>query len=487
MKSQFKFLSGARVGQTEAFVKAYVGLGRHPLSDVRFDAERDLDVSARHAAIVRRGDTFVIQDLGSRNGTFVNGTRITGDTPLHDGDVIGFGTKGPAVEFRILTTDDAVTGSTVAEAAAARASQPRQMVTAVPAGTASPGAPALRTSTAVRIAVEVARQTKQLRNTTKVLFVLLFLAVAAFGWIQWKNGRAAHELADLQHRADSLTTEMNHLLAQFQDQIQTVRQALRQSQTEVGRLRSQLAIAGSSGDASAMTRLRAELDDAERRQHGIAGAAAVDYRAISQKNQDAVAMVIVEFPGDDRYSGTAFAVDSQGTMVTNKHVLVGEEGNRTPQRIVVKFSRSRQWFPGRFVGVADSADVGVLKVDIRGGTPRVLGVEHNTQSLQRGDPVAIIGYPLGFDLPMEGQSRDVENFVAEPTLTVGTASKVLRSVVQVDGYGAPGSSGSPIFDRTGRVVAVLYGGERESNGKIIYAVPAADILSYLRQQGIRVP
>jgi S1-C subfamily serine protease len=501
VKAQFKFLSGARVGQTEAFAKAYVGLGRHPLSDVRFDAERDLDVSARHAAIVRRADTFVIQDLGSRNGTFVNGTRITGDTPLHDGDVIGFGTKGPAVEFRVLATDEALPGSTVAEAAAGRASQPRQMVAAAhaspepppppPAHTPAPrptaGAATRSTSTAVRIAVEVARQTNQLRRTTKVLFALLFLAVLAFGWIQWKNARAARELAGLQHRADSLTTEMTHLLSQFQDQIQTVRQALQQSQTEVARLRGQLVIAGSSGDAAAMTRLRAELDDAERRQRGIAGAAAVDYRGISRKNQDAVAMVIVEFPGEERFSGTAFAVDSQGTMVTNKHVLVGEEGTRTPQRIAVKFSGSRQWFPGRLVGVSDSADVGVLRVDIRGGTPRVLGVERNALTLQRGDPVAIIGYPLGFDLPMEGQSRDVQNFVAEPTLTVGTASKVLRGVVQVDGYGAPGSSGSPIFDRNGRVVAVLYGGERESNGKIIYAVPVAHVLSYLRQQGIRAP
>ena len=481
MKAQFKFLSGARVGQTEAFAKAYVGLGRHPLSDVRFDAERDLDVSARHAAIVRRADTFVIQDLGSRNGTFVNGTRITGDTPLHDGDVIGFGAKGPAVEFRILAPADALTGSTVAEAAVGRAAP------LPPSPRPPPGAPTKSTSTAVRIAVEVARQTNQLRRTTKVLFALLFLAVLAFGWIQWKNARAARELAGLQHRADSLTTEMNHLLSQFQDQIQTVRQALQQSQTEVARLRGQLVIAGSSGDAAAMTRLRAELDDAERRQRGIAGAAAVDYRAISQKNQDAVAMVIVEFPGEERFSGTAFAVDSQGTMVTNKHVLVGEEGTRTPQRIAVKFSGSRQWFPGRLVGVSDSADVGVLRVDIRGGTPRVLGVERNALTLQRGDPVAIIGYPLGFDLPMEGQSRDVQNFVAEPTLTVGTASKVLRGVVQVDGYGAPGSSGSPIFDRNGRVVAVLYGGERESNGKIIYAVPVAHVLSYLRQQGIRAP
>src|SRR5256886_13648466 len=53
--------------RSEAFRKGYIGLGRHPLSDVRFDAERDLDVSSRHAAMVRKTDGFVLQDLGSRN------------------------------------------------------------------------------------------------------------------------------------------------------------------------------------------------------------------------------------------------------------------------------------------------------------------------------------------------------------------------------------------------------------------------------------
>jgi S1-C subfamily serine protease len=474
VSARFKFLSGARLGDSESCAKSYIAIGRHPLSDVRFDAERDLDVSARHAAIVRRGDAFVLQDLGSKNGTYVNGKRISGDTTLADGDVIGFGAKGPALEFHALAGEDAATGSTLAETAAARASQPRQMVSAVPR----------RSSTTTRIRLEVAKQTRGLR--AKFLIAFLGVTALALGWIKVTEARAGREIAQLQHRADSLNAETARLLSQFQDQIQSVRQAFQQSQAEVSRLRGQLAAAGSSGGSADLTQLRGELEAAEARQRGLAGAAAVDYRTISQRNQDAVAMVIVEFSETERFSGTAFAIDSQGTMVTNKHVLVGEEGNRTPQRIAVKFSGSKQWFMGRLVGVSDEADIGVLKVTITGGTPRVVGIERNAHSLERGDPVAIIGYPLGFDLPMAGQSG-AQDFVAEPTLTVGTASKVLSEVVQVDGYGAPGSSGSPIFDRNGRVVAVLYGGVAESNGKIIYAVPVSKALAFLQARGIRVP
>jgi S1-C subfamily serine protease len=484
VRAQFKFLSGARAGQIETFRKAYLGLGRHPLSDVRFDAERDLDVSSRHAAIMRKPEGFILQDLGSKNGTYVNGARIDGDRMLADGDVIGFGAKGPALEFHILDPGEDEAPTETAEAAAGRLSHPKQVVPAAVAPPRKPQRPAPakpRSSTAVRIAVEVARQTRHLRLTTKILLVVLVVAIAGFGANTWKQRRdQTLQLARIQTWADSVTAQAQRTARQFQSEVEGLRQANQQSLSEIQRLRQQMADAG--GDAGTVARLRTELQAAQHRQQLIAGAGAVDYRGISARNQDAVALVLVEFSESERFSGTAFAVDSQGTLVTNKHVLVGEQGDKVPRRIAVKFSGSKQWFPGRYVGVSDQADVGVLKVDIRGGTPRVQGIVGDPHSLQRGDPVAIIGYPLGLELPMEGQGLDV---VASPTLTVGTASKVLSTVVQVDGYGAPGSSGSPIFDREGQVVGVLYGGIQESNGKIILAVPASAVRDYLRRLGIR--
>ncbi|MGH7548925.1 MAG: trypsin-like peptidase domain-containing protein, partial [Gemmatimonadales bacterium] len=367
-------------------------------------------------------------------------------------------------------------------ASAERSSSPREQYPAVapPAAPAVPAA-ARRSSTAVRIAAEVARQTRGLRRSSKVLIGVLVIALGALGWNQWQRTQDTRDLSRLQARADSLNHEARRLLARFESELESVRDALRQSQAEVARLRSELAAAGRHGDVA---RLRTELDAAEARQRGLAGAAAIDYRAIAKHNQDAIALLVVRFSAVEMFSGTAFAVDSGGTLVTNKHLLVGERGDRRPQAIAVKFAGSKQWFPGRFVGVADTGDVGVLHVDLRGGTPRVLGFAHDPGGLQRGDPVAIIGYPLGEDLPME---RAGQAAVADPTLTVGTVSKVLANLVQLDGYGAPGSSGSPIFDRRGRVVAVLYGGNRQSQGRIVYGVPAAYVVTYLRELGASFP
>ena len=58
-------------------------------------------VSRRHARIVITGNDALIEDLGSRNGTFVQGERIAAPRPLQDGDEIRLGSV--VLTFRILT------------------------------------------------------------------------------------------------------------------------------------------------------------------------------------------------------------------------------------------------------------------------------------------------------------------------------------------------------------------------------------------------
>jgi hypothetical protein len=60
----------------------------------RGDVEIQLDdpfASSRHARITRQGRAVVIEDLGSTNGTFLNGEPLNGPQPLHAGDRIRIG------------------------------------------------------------------------------------------------------------------------------------------------------------------------------------------------------------------------------------------------------------------------------------------------------------------------------------------------------------------------------------------------------------
>jgi hypothetical protein len=57
-------------------------------NDMVVDAD---GVSRVHAVLERFGDTWCVRDLGSRNGTFVNGGRIIGERALHSGDEIVLG------------------------------------------------------------------------------------------------------------------------------------------------------------------------------------------------------------------------------------------------------------------------------------------------------------------------------------------------------------------------------------------------------------
>src|SRR5687767_7998222 len=63
-------------------------IGRSDTSDLRIE---DAFVSHSPAAVLRQGPRMLLEDLGSRNGTSVNGQTVLGQRALRHGDVIGFG------------------------------------------------------------------------------------------------------------------------------------------------------------------------------------------------------------------------------------------------------------------------------------------------------------------------------------------------------------------------------------------------------------
>jgi hypothetical protein len=63
-------------------------LGRGDHADIRLE---DSFASSRHARLVPEGEVMVLEDLGSTNGTYLNGEPVRGPQPLHAGDRIRIG------------------------------------------------------------------------------------------------------------------------------------------------------------------------------------------------------------------------------------------------------------------------------------------------------------------------------------------------------------------------------------------------------------
>jgi len=102
-------IKGSRRGQRQEFPAGRLSIGRHPKCDVSFDAHRDLDASSRHAELRQEGETerkYVLCDVGSSNGTFVGGNRVS-EVALEIGEpiVVEFGAGGPQLRIWVGTDD----------------------------------------------------------------------------------------------------------------------------------------------------------------------------------------------------------------------------------------------------------------------------------------------------------------------------------------------------------------------------------------------
>jgi pSer/pThr/pTyr-binding forkhead associated (FHA) protein len=80
--------TGPTPGKVVDLTEESYTIGREPSNDIPIN---DSEISRKHARVSRQGDNYAVEDLGSTNGTFVNGQRLMGPHTLKPGEIVSFG------------------------------------------------------------------------------------------------------------------------------------------------------------------------------------------------------------------------------------------------------------------------------------------------------------------------------------------------------------------------------------------------------------
>lgn len=176
-------------GSAREFSGPIVRIGRRPDNDLVFDPKRDLLVSGHHAEIRHVEGRTLVLDVGSKNGTFVNGERIRAPMPLMPGDRIELGPEGPEFTVEVLADP----GETAFPESALAMPAPRRVRPDDPTPPPSSlfGAAPISSPQRPSPAPAASRGARQKRRLAVLAAAVVGIAAAAFGVRALLDGRTA--------------------------------------------------------------------------------------------------------------------------------------------------------------------------------------------------------------------------------------------------------------------------------------------------------
>ena len=445
MFAQFRYRDGAKSGETRVVGNDFATLGRDPAADVSFDPATGAEVSIRHAAVFKQGGGFLIRDLGSPTGTFLNGQRVRGDRPLEVGDVIQLGPNGPTIEFGTAANPPhTVRGS----------GPPAQQPT-------PPGSDIFRPKP--RPTDRVGRPRAPGRRVWPwLLGVALVIGAVGASLIGWRARQAA---AALDARRVALQTRIDDLRNRL-EQAKTPNEGLRAALSTAGRAVEEFGglIAAAPRSASGLDSAVTAFDTLTARHQPLIFASAANPEVARGLLAGQTAAVIGEFDRGAAVSATGLVIRQSGDtawLATIRQVAIDSVGIPAT-RFAVIFDGDRIAHLARLVRVHDTADVAILSV-IRSDGGGAVAV---SETPPPGAPVVVVGFPFGAD--SLGDWR-----IAGATMTASVATVVSASSFElvVHGYRVRAWPGGPIATVAGTVVGMATGG----NGDQIRAIPIAMI------------
>lgn len=517
MKIEIRFFGGSRSGQQEVLdAKPCIRIGRRADNDVVFDPYKDLDVSGHHAELRQEPDGFYLYDLGSSNGTFVGGAKIS-RLRLASGQEVSFGLTGPKMVLAFQDPAQAAAASYPAAAPQAQAAQvpvhpppqhsapqaapqapaqyppaqhppaqhpPAQhpppvgpaaalgqggqvgqrtvamminsaMQQSRDAGKSGKGSPTVFMRAMVNQAVK--KSTRKFKVITAFLLLLLIGAVGflfAYPYIfpesptnttkAQKQLLAKHKA--LQQKVDELK-EMTGLLKQHKNASDKDKEKFLKKIEQLNQK-----VAGAKGGNSG--------------------------KAIAARTTKGIFVIAVNSTSGARGYCTAFAVHKR-VAATNAHCIKALERylqkggksflvmNQNPSKrfnIIQHVAHPGYHKPVRSI----SPDVGLIKVDRDLEVQLDIAGGGELRQLGAGDIMYTYGFPGRLADVSSPAATFGQGIVGRVTKLDGRIGSFERShLVQHSAFTSGGTSGSPIFNTDGKVIAINAGGYREPGSEVV--------------------
>jgi putative serine protease PepD len=165
-------------------------------------------------------------------------------------------------------------------------------------------------------------------------------------------------------------------------------------------------------------------------------------------------------------SGTGFLVNSDGTIVTNDHVV------DTSKRVIVRFGKDGQTIDADVLGTDPSSDLAVVSIPKSDIPKDVKPLQFaDSRNVRVGDMVIAIGNPFDLDrTATEGIVSALGRDIEAPN------HYTINNVIQTDAPINPGNSGGPLLDNSAHVIGVnsqiATAGAGGGNLGIGFAVPS---------------
>ena len=158
--------------------------------------------------------------------------------------------------------------------------------------------------------------------------------------------------------------------------------------------------------------------------------------------------------------GTGFNIDPRGLIITNRHVL------ENCREVRVDFADGRSFTSNRVTPVGE-LDLALVQLDAR-DLP-VLAPDYSRLPAA-GELLTIVGDPQGY------QGIPVQGSLAGYAAGEGDGSRVMVIRANI----APGSSGSPVLDKQGRVAGVVFAMTGQGENSAALAIPLAGMAQQLQ-------